>query len=401
MSPTSWYHALSNFPWRAAARTLGARMGEDRLPLSAGSLTFTTTIALVPFFTVVLAVFTAFPAFAKLQGAVQAWLVQSLVPESIARQVLGYLTQFAGKASRLGSFSLLFLVLSALSLVVTIERTLNGIWRVRRPRPWSRRLLMYWGVLTLGPLLLMASFSISSYLLSASRGLVSALPWVLRSLLDAFEFVLLSAGLAALYRYVPNTPVRRVHAWGGALFTALGIEIARRLLAWYLAAVPTYSAVYGAFATVPILLVWIYVVWLIVLMGATLAAHLPGLQSEQAQSVRGAGSHFQLALQVLRALERARQTPGRGLTQGQLASALGVAGPRLEPALDALVAVDWVARLDDEGRSADEARLVLLAEPAQTPLAPLVRRLLLAETEATRKIWASGSLTSARLGDVL
>ena len=104
---------------------------------------------------------------------------------------------------------------------------------------------------------------------------------------------------------------------------------------------------------------------------------------------------------MLRALEQARQAPGRGLTQGQLASMLGVAGPRLEPALDALVDVDWVARLDDEGRSADEARLVLLADPAQTPLAPLVRRLLLAETEATRKIWASGSLTSARLRDAL
>lgn len=402
MSPTSWPHFLARFPWRAAARTLGARMGEDRLPLSAGSLTFTTTIALVPFFTVVLAVFTAFPAFSKLQGAVQAWLVQSLVPESIARQVLGYLTQFAGKASRLGSFSLLFLVLSALSLVVTIERTLNGIWRVRRPRSWSRRLLMYWGVMTLGPLLLMASFSISSYLLSASRGLVSSVPWVLRWGLDAFEFLLLSAGLAALYRHVPNTPVRRVHAWGGALFTALGIEIARRLLAWYLVAVPTYSAVYGAFATVPILLVWIYVVWLIVLMGATLAAHLPGLQAQQAQAVRGAGSHFQMALQVLRALDRARQTPERGLTQGDLAKALGVGGPRLEPALDVLVALDWVGRLDEEGRGTDEARLVLMADPADTPLAPLVRRLLLADTEATRKIWASESgLTAASLRDVL
>src|SRR6476661_8752560 len=111
---------LARFPWRHAVKTLGQRISEDRLALSAGSLTFTTTIALVPFFTVVLALFTAFPMFAKLQGALQAWLIKSLVPDVIARQVLGYLTQFSLKASRLGAFGLLVLFMTALSLVLTI-----------------------------------------------------------------------------------------------------------------------------------------------------------------------------------------------------------------------------------------------------------------------------------------
>src|SRR3954468_15787304 len=97
---------VTRFPWKSAVRTLAHRFREDQLALTASSLTFTTTMALVPFFTVALAVFTAFPMFGRLEGALQAWLVQSLIPDAIARQVLGYLTQFAGKASRLGAVGL-------------------------------------------------------------------------------------------------------------------------------------------------------------------------------------------------------------------------------------------------------------------------------------------------------
>ena len=175
----------------------------------------------MPFFTVALAVFTAFPMFGKLQGALQAWLVQSLVPDAIARQVLGYLTQFAGKASRLGAVGLAALFVSALALVLTIDRTLNGIWRVRRPRPLGQRVLIYWAVMTLGPLLLGASASASPRMCSPpSRGWSAAMPGGVAGLLDVIEFVLLAGALAALYRYVPNTPVRRRHAWAGGVFAA-------------------------------------------------------------------------------------------------------------------------------------------------------------------------------------
>src|SRR5215207_8934914 len=145
---------LARFPWKSTAITLGERFREDRLGLTASSLTFTTTMALVPLFTVALAVFTAFPMFGKLQGTLQGWLVQSLIPDAIARQVLGYLTQFAGKASRLGTVGLAALVITAFALVLTIDRTLNGIWRVKRPRPLAQRVLIYWGAITLGPVLL-------------------------------------------------------------------------------------------------------------------------------------------------------------------------------------------------------------------------------------------------------
>ena len=390
---------IAHFPWRSAARTLGQRLREDRLGLSAGSLTFTTTIALVPFFTVVLALFTAFPVFGKLQGAVQAWLVQSLVPDAISRQVIGYLTQFAGKASRLGTVGLIFLFLTAFSLVLTIDRTLNGIWRVRRPRPLTQRVLVYWAVITLGPLLLAASLSVSSYLISASKGLVSNVPSALRLVLDAGEFLLLVAGLAALYRYVPNTPVRRSHAWTGAIFAALGIEIARALLAAYIRAVPAYSAVYGAFATVPILLVWLYMGWLVILLGATLAADLPALTAGLRRR-EGAGWPFQLALDALRALDQARTTPRHGLALADLAQRVQVTDLQLEPILQTLVTLDWVGRLEPTSEG-DPVRYVLLVDPQSTVLDPLIRELLLPDTDATARLWHSGRLSGMALKDAL
>lgn len=391
---------LSHFPWKSTALTLGERFREDRLGLTASSLTFTTTIALVPFFTVALAVFTAFPMFNKLQGAVQAWLVQSLVPDAIARQVLGYLTQFAGKASRLGAVGLAVLFVTALALVLTIDRTLNSIWRVKRPRPLAQRVLIYWAVMTLAPLLLGASLSISSYVISASRGLVAAMPGAIQVLLDVIEFALLAAGLTALYRFVPNTPVRPGHAWAGGLFAATGIELARRLLALYVAKVPTYSAVYGAFATLPILLVWIYVAWVVVLFGAVIAAYLPSLVAGTRRRGGGHGWQFQLALEVLRELHRARASARRGLSAPQLCAAVELDSLQLEPVLETLVALDWIGRVN-EIEDQEGTRYILLADVQATAVEPLMRHLLLPHSEATAKLWKSGQLSSIYLKDVV
>lgn len=399
MPPRQLLATFSRFPWRSTIHTLRERFREDRLALTASSLTFTTTMALVPFFTLALAIFTAFPIFGKLQSALQAWFVQSLIPESISRQVLGYLTQFAGKANRLGAFGLAALIVTALALMLTIDRTLNSIWRVRRPRPLAQRVLIYWAAMTLGPLLLGASLSLTSYVVSGSRGLVAAMPGVLQLLFVLIEFVLLAAGLSALYRYVPNTPVRREHAWAGGLFAALGIELARRLLAWYIGRVPTYSLVYGAFATVPILLVWIYVAWLVVLLGAVLAAYLPSLVAG-ARRRSGHGWQFQVALEVLRELERGRVSPRRGLSAPQLSQALELDALQLEPVLETLVALDWVGRLNEVDDEAD-TRYVMLADVRSTSLEPLMRELLLPPSEATAKLWSGGQLSSLFLRDVI
>jgi membrane protein len=391
---------LSHFPWKSTAHTLRERFREDSLGLSASSLTFTTTIALVPLITVALALFTAFPMFAKFQDVLQKWLVESLIPDNIARQVLGYLTQFAGKANRLGTAGLAVLFVTALSLVFTIDRTLNGIWRVRRPRPLGQRVLIYWAAVTLGPLLLGASLTITSYIVSASRGMVGDMPGGMRVLLDLLEFFMVAAGMAATYRYVPNTQVKWGHAWTGGIFAAAGIELAKKLLTIYIGMVPTYSVVYGAFATVPILLVWIYVAWVIVLLGAVTAAYMPSLLAGVQRRVMVHGWQFQLALEVLQQLHRVRLAPDKGLTLTQLAALLRVDPLHLEPVIETLTALDWAGQIS-EVQDQQEARYVLLADPDSTQLEPLLHQLLLQRDASTQNLWNKGRLSSLTLRDVL
>ncbi|MGH8820497.1 MAG: YihY family inner membrane protein, partial [Rhodoferax sp.] len=190
---------LARFPWKITALTLRERFREDRLGLTASSLTFTTLTALVPFFTVALAVFTAFPMFSHLQRELQRWLIDSLIPDDIARQVVSYITQFAGQASKLGAVGLAVLLMTAIAMILTIDRTLNNIWRVRRPRPLAQRVLIYWAAITLGPLLLGGSLTFTSFAISASRGFVGVMPGSLRFLFDSLEFFLLAGGTAAMY----------------------------------------------------------------------------------------------------------------------------------------------------------------------------------------------------------
>ncbi len=375
MNTPAWrqtWQALKDFPWLETARTLRDRFREDHLGLTASSLTFTTVISLVPLFTVLLAVFSAFPAFSKLQGVMQQWLSDSLFPEAIARQVMGALNQFSAKASRVGAVGFAFLLITALSLILTIDKTLNGIWRVRRARPLAQRVLMYWAVLTFGPLALAALLATASYAASASRGLVSALPMALGFGLDLMEFALVAGGGAALFRYVPNTTVRGGHALAGGLFVAVGLELAKKGLALYLSTLPAMSAIYGAFAAVPILLLWIYIVWVVVLLGAVIAAYLPSLLAGVQRRGGTPGWRFQLAIEAIAALDAARATPAKGLDVGDLARHLKVDGLQLEPVIDTLLAMDWVGQLED-------GRDVLLVDLDKTSAAPLVNALLLAE----------------------
>ena len=397
MKFTPLLHTLSHFPWRNTAWALRRRFREDRLGVTASSLTFTTVLALVPLLTVALAIFTAFPMFATLQGVLQKWLIDSLVPDSIARQVLGYLTQFSAKASKLGLVGLLVVLSTAIMLLLTIDHTLNAIWRVQRPRPLTQRVLVYWGALTLGPLLLAVALSASAFLQSLTQGSLGRVgQWVG----DGFEFAALAAGATLLLRHVPNAPVRSAHALSGGIFIAVGIELARRVLAAYLAAVPTYSAVYGAFATVPILLVWIYVVWVIILLGAVLTAYLPSLLTGVARRGDTPGWQFQLALEVVQRLHVSADQGRFGLALQDLAPMLQVETVQLTPVLDHLVALDWIA-LTETTEQAPQVRVLLLVAPAQTPIAPLARRLLLGDAASLQKLWENSRLGTMRLSDAL
>ena len=391
---------LSKFPWRDTAITLRQRFRDDHLGLTASSLTFTTSIALVPFFTVALAIFTAFPMFAKLQGTLQVWLVESLIPDNIARQVLGYLTQFTRQASRLGVAGLAVLVVTAIALVLTIDRTLNSIWRVRKPRPFGQRVLIYWAAVTLGPLLLAASLAATSYVLPLLRNGAAAPEAMLQFLVDTLEFVCLAGSLAALYHYMPNTYVKWTHAWVGGGFVALGIAAAKKLLSVYLGLVPSYSAVYGAFATLPILLVWIYLAWIIVLMGAVITAYLPSLLAGVSRRGAAHGWQFQLALETLQSLAHSRDSVPRGMPASALAQQLRVDVLALEPVLDTLIQLEWVGQLVDS-ESDQASRFVLLVNPDSATIEPLVDALLLDVTPGTLKLRTRAGWAETRLREVL
>ena len=397
----TWLSDVRSVRWLDAVHTLRERFREDRLGLTASSLTFTTTIALVPFFTVALAVFTAFPMFAKFQDVLQKWLVESLVPDNIARQVLGYLNQFAGKASKLGVVGLAALLGSALALIFTIDRTLNSIWRVRSRRPFGQRVLIYWAAITLGPVVLGASLSMTSYALSASKGLVGVMPGGLGFLLEVLQFLLVAGGMAAMFHFVPNTFVRWGHAWMGGLFVSTLMEVAKKLLTIYLSNVPTYSAVYGAFATLPILLVWIYMAWVIVLLGAALTAYVPSLIAGIPRRRSGIGWQFQLALEVLRELDAATALPVKGQTMAQLCSTLAVDAQRVEPVVEALTALDWIGQLNEADVYGAEARYVLLAQPERVTLGPLMDKLLLPRSASSEKLWQVAQWPGTTLREVI
>jgi membrane protein len=395
-----WWQEMSVFPWRQMAGVLAERFRDARLGVSASSLTFTTVLALVPLFAVGLAVFAAFPVFGQFQDTIQRWLIESLVPESIARQVLSYLTQFSRKASRLGSVGLVVVLMSAVFLMVTIERTLGQIWGLQRQRPLAQRVLLYWSSITLGPLFLGASLAITSYVVTASRDVVDVLPGSIRWLLDSFEFVLLTACVSGLYFYVPYTRVRWRHAITAGLFVAGALELAKKLMALYLLQVPTYSLIYGAFAALPILLVWIYVTWLLVLLGAVLAASLPELGRPSWRKPDGAGWSFRLALEVLGELNAAKQSELRGLSTDELAVRLRVESSEVRPVLEVLRSLDWVGRLTEEN-DLGQARQVLLVDPAVATVAPLADRLLVLRGGASDPVWLQTGLDQIRLLQLL
>lgn len=373
---------LRLFPWRNTALTLRERFREDKLGVAAGSLTFTTTLSVVPLMTVALAIFSAFPMFARMERALNTWLFQGLVPQDMARQVSSYMLQFTHKAGQMGWAGALVLLISALALVLTIDRKLNDIWRVRRLRPFHQRIVVYWGLLTLGPLLVGFSLTLSSYALSVSRGWVGSTPGWLLTAFDLLEFGAVLMAVTALYRWVPNTRVRWQHAMAGAVCVAVAFDLAKRMLVWYVATVPTYSVVYGTFATVPILLIWLYLLWVIVLLGAVVAAYLPSLMAGVARRGDSPGWSFQLALEVLALLHHGRSQGRAGWSADDLAAAMQVDRLQLEPPLDTLRALDWIGCLADE-----EARFVLLVELHRTPAAPLIEQLLLPPGPTTEPVW--------------
>jgi len=253
-------------------RRTGSRFNADRCPRLAAALSFTTILSLVPLLTVGISVFSMFPGFRELTDTFQDFIYRNFVPAA-GDAVAGHLRGFVANAGKLTTLGLAFLVFASLLALSTIEDAFNDIWRVSRGRSLIQRVLVYWAVVSLGPLLIVLSLSISSYLLSLK---VIADTQVLEGLLRWFLVVmpLLLAVLAFLLLYVavPNHDVPLKPALAGACVAALLFEMAKRLFAWYLLAFGNYEAIYGALASIPIFLLWIYLSWVIILFGVELVA---------------------------------------------------------------------------------------------------------------------------------
>jgi len=194
------------------------RLREGRLPQVAGSLTFTSVLALVPILTVALAIFTAFPLFNTFRTSLEAYFVQNLMPKGIANTILGYLTQFATKATRLSAVGGVALMLTAIATMAMIDKSFNQIWQVKRSRPLFQRILVYWAIVTLGPFLIGVSISITSYLFTATSGVVSSVPFIGGVFYTLISVAFTTGAYTLLYLAVPNRAVDwRDAAWGGCL----------------------------------------------------------------------------------------------------------------------------------------------------------------------------------------
>jgi membrane protein len=264
------------------ARLTIRRAREERLAQVAGSLTFTTVLCIVPVLAVTFALFTHFPIFNRFETAIEEHLLKTLLPADISRTVLKYLSQFAENANGLTLIGSLFVLVTAIAMLLTVENVLNQIWDVKRGRPFFKRVGLYLLMLAIGPPALGASLWATSYVLSASMGLIGTLPPSVKFALNLGPAALSVVGLATLFYFVPNTTVRRRDAIAGGLVAGIALELGKLGFAAYVLKIPTYKAVYGAFAAFPVFLLWVYFSWLVTLTAALITANLARANSRQA-----------------------------------------------------------------------------------------------------------------------
>ena len=330
---------------------LGQRVGErfqaDRGLQIASSLTFTTLLSLVPLITIAFTVISAFPVFGEMSGALRNFALQNLLPHS-AEIIARYAQQFTSNAARLTAVGIGFLSLTAILLLVTIERAFNDIWRVRRPRPLMQRVVIYWTLLTIGPVLIGASLMLTSWLVAQSVEIVAVIPGAGRVLLMLVPFLLTSVALSLLYLTLPNRRLNSVDAVVGGFIAGLIFEVMKRGFTFYITSFPTYKLVYGAFATVPVFLLWVYVSWLVVVLGAVVVAVLPEWRQGAGRAEPAPGTDFLDALQILKLLWQAHRE-GRVLKLADLFGAVKVRLDRIEAILETLLAAGWIARAAPRG----------------------------------------------------
>ncbi len=341
---------------RALVRQYQANQGI----LNAAALTYTTLFAVVPLMTVSYAMLATIPSFQGVGEQIQGWVFENFVPATGA-VVQEYLQGFTAQARKLTAIGILFLVITSIMMMKNIEAALNRIWRVSEPRSGVSSFLLYWAVLSLGPVLIGLGLVLSSYISSLAL-FDSASELVGRARLLALFPPLLSAlAFTLLYAAVPNCPVPLRNAFIGGVTASLLFEIAKRGFALFVTQFPSYELIYGAFAAVPMFLVWIFICWTIALIGAELSRALTVYHAERRARQL---PHLYTLLGLLRRLWSAQQ-------QGA-----AVAGGELLQEVDGLTQQRWdqyQALLIDAGlvQRTEQGQYLLCRDLSQFTLAQL------------------------------
>ena len=260
------------------------RFREENVARISASLAYTTLLSLVPLVAVILGVMSVLPSFPGLIDQLNQFVVRSLLPERSAGMIINYVLEFSQNAANVTAFGLTGLVASVLLLLLSIERTFNHVWRVAEKRPWWKKLRLYVAVLALWPFVVSGVLLAIYYAVSTSLGLIDNPEWLRSVVFKVAGLAVAAIFFAGLYGGVPNARVAVSDALWAGLFAALGFLLMQKCFGLYLASFQSYTLVYGTFATVPIFLVWLYLSWAVVLLGALVAATLPEFRSDSCQA---------------------------------------------------------------------------------------------------------------------
>ncbi|WP_051201992.1 virulence factor BrkB family protein [Ferrimonas senticii] len=264
-------------PWRQLpgfVPFLVKRCHNHGLQITAGHLAYVTLLSIVPLLSVALSIFSAFPGFAGTRAKLESFVFENFIPAA-GGVIQQYMGQFIDNASKMTAVGILSLAVIALLLISNIDKALNRIFEIENHRRWVFSFSLYWMILTLGPVLIGASIAATTYVTSLKLFDDPNVSGLYTFLIARLPFLLSISAFALLYLLVPNTRVRLWHAVFGAMVAALLFEASKKGFAWYVTSFPSYEAIYGALAVIPILFVWVYLSWLIVLFGATVTAALP------------------------------------------------------------------------------------------------------------------------------
>ncbi|GGD43281.1 YihY family inner membrane protein [Pseudoxanthomonas indica] len=298
------------------ARFLALRFLDDRLFQAAGSLAYTTLFALVPLAMVVFGVLSAFPVFERWSDQLSDYIFSNFVP-SAARSAQIYIKQFSASAGQLTAVGVIILVISLLITLNSIEATFNRIWRVASSRPKFGRFLVYWTVLTLGALVAAASLAMSARFFEMSLFATQEGRLLRTVLLTLTPLLIEFAAITMIYRVVPHRTIKLRYAVAGALLATVLLEIVKWGLGLYLGSFNTYTKIYSTFAAVPILLMWIYLCWVAILMGASLASSMAAFRYQPIAFRLPMGYEIYGLLRMLGRFNEARRA-GRGLHSDQI-----------------------------------------------------------------------------------